>query len=255
MTITISFVLAYMTFCFIVCIWQKNNGIVDVFWGLGFVLVAWLNYFLQKDNNVAQFIFNCLITLWGLRLSIFLAFRNVGKEEDFRYATWRREWGNNFYLRTFLQIHMLQGFFMFIIALPIVFINSAPFYDQRLLFLIIIGMLVMSCGIFIEGVADRQKQMFRRKEDNPKLFIANGLWKFSRHPNYFGEVLVWIGVFLISVPFGKWFFSIVSPLVITFLILKISGIPMLEKKYEDNELYQQYKKKTSSFILKLPKVN
>ena len=110
-------------------------------------------------------------------------------------------------------------------------------------------------GIVVEAIADQQKRDFRKKELNPNTFIESGLWKFSRHPNYFGEVLVWIGVFFVAIPFGKWFITIVSPIVITFLILKVSGIPMLEKKYDENEKYQAYKKRTSAFVPKPQKKN
>jgi steroid 5-alpha reductase family enzyme len=250
MAISFAFILVYMIFCYLVCIWQKNNGLVDVFWGLGFVCIAWLNYSLQKDKHAIQLAFNCLITIWGLRLSLFLAMRNIGKEEDFRYAKWRKEWSKNFYLRTFLQVHLLQGFFMLLVALPIIVINQAPFFDHRLLFVIYMGMLFILAGIGIEAIADQQKRDFRKHESNPNIFIESGLWKFSRHPNYFGEVLVWIGVFFVAIPFGNWFITIVSPIVITFLILKVSGIPMLEKKYDENEKYQLYKKRTSAFVPK-----
>jgi len=203
---------------------------------------------LSTEQHILHFAFDLLISVWGIRLSCFLAFRNMGKAEDFRYANWRKEWGRNFYLRTFLQVHMLQGFFMFIIALPIIIINQAIYFDERISFLIYIAIFLMIIAIVIEAIADHQKITFKKDQQNSDSFIQSGLWKFSRHPNYFAEVLFWWSVFLFAFPFGKWFVAIVSPLVLSYLILKVSGIPMLEKKYDDNILYQEYKKKTSAFI-------
>jgi steroid 5-alpha reductase family enzyme len=237
-----------MSICYVVCILKKNNGLVDMFWGMGFVGIAIISYLLSDDKTILKLLFNLIICIWGIRLSIFLGIRNWGKEEDFRYANWRREWGKTFYWRTYLQVHLFQGFFMFLIALPIMFINQYKFIFQSNL-LLIVASLICVIGVLIEGFADYQKYQFRKNSTDKDVFITNGLWKYSRHPNYFGEIVFWWGVFIFSLGFEYWYISLISPLIITFLLLFVSGIPMLEKKYDDNTAYQLYKKETSALII------
>lgn len=237
-----------MCICYLICIAKKNNGIVDMFWGMGFVGIAFLNLVYNESRDVFSYVLTSLIALWGIRLSVFLGIRNWGKEEDFRYANWRKEWGQTFYWRTFLQVHMLQGFFMFIIALPIIQINQSTIKSDHPVILYS-ACIIAFIAIAIEGIADYQKYIFRKNTLDKEAFIQSGLWKYSRHPNYFGEILFWWALFLFASQYSNWYISLISPLVISFLILYVSGIPMLEKKYDDNITYQAYKKKTSALIL------
>jgi steroid 5-alpha reductase family enzyme len=237
-----------MCVCYAICIVQKNNGLVDMFWGMGFVGIAIIAYLYSEQKTTLNLILNILVAIWGLRLSIFLGIRNWGKEEDFRYANWRREWGNTFYWRTFLQVHMFQGFFMLLISIPIITINYFP-YKLPYLIPIYCSLCICILAILIEAIADYQKYMFRKNTDDKNAFITSGLWKYSRHPNYFGEILFWWGIFIFSIGFEYWYLAIISPAIITFLLLYVSGIPMLEKKYDHNPQYQEYKKKTSALVI------
>lgn len=253
-SIALLFIFIYMCVAYVVCIYYKNNGIIDVFWGIGFIGICAILYYNSKCINPLQLITVLLIVLWATRLSVYLGVRNIGKPEDFRYATWRREWGNTFYIRTFLQVHMLQGIVMFIIALPLYVIFSMPSIHIKYE-LLIPGALLSGIGILVESVADYQKYQFKKNQTDTNAFIHDGLWKYSRHPNYLGELIFWWGLFLLSIPCGLWFVSIISPLLLSYLLYKVSGVPMLEAKYKNNKQYETYVKSTGSIFPKLPYIN
>ncbi len=243
------FVLAYVFVWFLIGTAIKDNGIMDVAWGLGFVLLSWLLFFLFADKRFWQFFFNCLVTLWGLRLSIYIFNRNLKKKaEDFRYANWRKDWGKWVVPRAFLQVYLLQGIIMFIVALPIILIHHANTEPSWNHVLEILGCIVFFIGFIWESVADHQLAQFKKNSGNKGKIMMTGLWSLSRHPNYFGEMLVWIGLFLIALPYGNWIILLVSPIVMTFLLTRVSGVPMLEKKYKDNAEYLAYARRTPPFF-------
>jgi steroid 5-alpha reductase family enzyme len=229
---------------------KKRNDIADVFWGLGFVLIAWLSFFLTEFQNSRGLLVNILVTIWGLRLVIHIYSRHRGKGEDFRYKAWRESWGEWFFVRSYLQVFILQAAFLFLIAIPVIWAN---FYPQPLGLFDFIGVVIWIFGFGFEVIGDWQLRKFTKQPTNKGKLIQTGLWKFSRHPNYFGEVVLWCGIFCIalSIPFG--FASIFSPILITILILFVSGVPMLEKKYENNPEFIEYKRKTSMFFPMFPK--
>jgi steroid 5-alpha reductase family enzyme len=237
-------VFVYMTFWYFIAIVQKRNDVADIAWGLGFIIVAWVSFYLSGYSFVS-FTVNLLVTFWGLRLATHIYSRNKNKPEDSRYAAWRANW-KNFYLRSYLQIFLLQGFFLYLISLPVIFIN----YSVSNLFGItgFLGILIWGIGFYFESTGDRELKEFLSKPENKGHVMDQGLWQYSRHPNYFGEVVEWWGIFVValSVPLG--YLTIVGPLTITFLILFVSGVPLLEKKYEGRVDYEDYKRKTSVFI-------
>ncbi len=245
------FIIIYMSFFFIISIIKKDSSVVDIGWGLGFVGVALLTLMIHQNFYFKQIVVFVLTALWGFRLAIHIYSRNKGKEEDWRYKQWREDWGENFKLRAFFQIFMLQGFFMFIISAPIILINSSSYTDFSIIDFAAIGIWII--GFFFEAVGDYQLKKFKDNPENKGKIMTTGLWKYTRHPNYFGEVTMWWGIFLLTVGVPNAIFAIVSPALITFLLLKVSGIPMLEKKYKNNPEYQEYKKRTSGFFPFLPK--
>ena len=232
---------------------KRDNSIVDVGWGIGFIIITAVTYFVYGDERFHQKLVSYLVIMWGLRLSIYIGIRNMGKPEDFRYANWRIEWGNNFLVRSFFQVFMLQGLIMFINVLPIIIVNNDLTILKSYKFLYPIGCGIWCIGFFFEAVGDMQMYLYRTGHHKKEAIMNTGLWRYTRHPNYFGEAMMWWGIFLLAIPSGLWYVSVIAPITITFLLLKVSGVTMLEKKYDGNDAYSLYKKNTSAFFPWFPK--
>lgn len=241
--------LGYMTTWYLIALLFKRNDLADIAWGLGFVLVAWLSFYIGARSEIALVI-NILVTLWGTRLAYHIAKRNLRKPEDYRYQEWRKTW-KNFYIRSYVQIFLLQGFFLYIIALPVMAINSSDAYVVSPLFTL--GILVWLVGYYFEVVGDAQLRHFISIPENKGKLMTQGLWKYTRHPNYFGEATMWWGIFLTVAAATGNILLIVSPLLINWLLRYVSGVPMLEAKYKDREDFKAYARKTSVFIPLPPK--
>jgi steroid 5-alpha reductase family enzyme len=191
------------------------------------------------------------VIIWGMRLAIYIYLRNRGRKEDFRYAQWKKDWGKNWIIRSYLQVFILQGFFMLTIAYPLFLL--AQNQTGHLICLDVTGIVLWLTGFFFEAVGDAQMRSFKQDSANKGKIMDRGLWKYTRHPNYFGESTMWWGIFIITLnaPYG--WAAIFSPIIITFLLLRVSGVPLLEKKYESNPAYREYIRKTSSFLPMLPR--
>lgn len=231
----------------------RNVTLVDSLWGLGFPLMAWVTFLLSEGFTGRKVLIAVLVTLWGLRLSIYLSWRNWGKEEDPRYQKMRRKAGPKFPVRSFYSIFMLQAGLMWVISLSLQYGQIAPEpakftpWDG-------IGALLWCLGFGFQALGDWQLTAFKADPANQGRVMDQGLWAYSRHPNYFGESLMWWGIFFITlaVPHGGW--TIISPLTITFLLLKVSGIPMTERVIQKSRPgYKDYIRKTSAFIPWFPK--
>lgn len=245
-------IFTFVTFLFALSIFFKRNDIADVAWGTGIFLVALSGYLLNEDRSTLALAITILIGLWGFRLSLRILLRNLKKDEDFRYKKWREEWGRIFYLRSYLQVYLLQGFLMIVVGYGAIHANQ---YNQTsgLGYFFGVGLLVWAVGYFFETVGDWQLDKFINSKPAPGEIMRSGLWKYSRHPNYFGEVTMWWGLWLMVAPLPISYIALISPLTITFLILKVSGIPMLEKKFEGNPNWVEYKRVTSAFLPLPPK--
>jgi steroid 5-alpha reductase family enzyme len=239
-------VFIYMNLWFVFSLFKKRNDFVDVAWGMGFVLIAWVSFILESNFNIGGLIVNILVSIWGLRLAWHIYIRNKNKTEDPRYLAWRNEWGKYFYIRSYFQIYILQGFLMFLIALPVIIINSSGLYVLSVLNFV--GMLVWIVGFYFEYKGDAELATFLKDPNNKGKIIQSGLWAYTRHPNYFGEVTQWWGIWVMSFGIPYFYFGIIGPLTITFLILKVSGIPMLEKRMAENPEFVEYKKRVSMFF-------
>jgi steroid 5-alpha reductase family enzyme len=244
--ILIATLFAYMSLWFVVSLLKNRNDVADVAWGLGFVLMTWASFFLSDDFGTRGVLVGVLVSIWGLRLAWHIHARNKGKTEDYRYLAWRKEWGKWFYLRSYFQVYLLQGIFLFLVVLPILVINKNG--DTALGLLDFLGVAVWLFGFYFEAVGDAQLARFIKNPANKGKLMQSGLWAYTRHPNYFGEVLVWWGIWLIAFSAPNGWLGIIGPITITFLILKVSGIPMLEKKMEKNPNFSEYKRRTSVFI-------
>lgn len=235
---------AFVNAWFAVAVVLKRNDVADVAWGLGFVLVGWVA-FAFSEHSTRSLLVNALVTAWGLRLAWHIARRNLKKPEDSRYAEWRRTW-KHFLLRSYLQVFVLQGILLYLIALPVLFVHASR--SSPLGIADAAGTIVWIAGFLFEFVADRQLKTFLADPSNKGRLMDRGLWAYSRHPNYFGEVTQWWGVFLLAAGLPYGFMTVVGPLTITLLILFVSGVPLLEKKYAGRPDFEAYKKRTSVFV-------
>ncbi|MBL7701003.1 MAG: DUF1295 domain-containing protein [Ferruginibacter sp.] len=235
----------YATIWFAIAVYVKRNDVADIAWGIGYIIICAFLFIRYPSSAVVKVLY-ALVTAWGLRLGLHIYTRNKNKTEDYRYKAWRDEWGSYFYLRSYLQVFLLQGLFLMIIISPVIHAAAAGLVRWNIFTWI--GLCGWFIGFYFQAVADWQLAAFKSNQKNKGLVIQSGLWKYSRHPNYFGEIVMWWSIFIITIPLTNSFYFIVSPLTITFLLLFVSGIPMLEKKYEGNAAFQAYKKRTSALI-------
>lgn len=243
-------IFSYVTVWFIISILVKRNDVADIAWGIGYILICGYLFLTQEKNPVMNFVY-ILIVLWGLRLSIHIYLRNRGKKEDFRYKAWRDAWGSSFYIRSYLQVYLLQGLILLIIISPV--INAAYWPVLKWSFYTWAGIVCWLIGFYFQAVGDYQLKIFTSNSTSKEEIMQSGLWKYSRHPNYFGEIMMWLGIFIITIPVPNSFFFVISPALITFLLVFVSGIPLLEKKYASHPGFFAYKKKTSKLIPWFPK--
>ncbi|TRO82296.1 DUF1295 domain-containing protein [Trichloromonas acetexigens] len=249
--ITAAAILLYMTGWFIAAQVRGRNDIADVAWGLGFILAAGVSLVVAGVYPPRGLLVSALVLVWGIRLAAHIHSRDRGKGEDKRYRKWREEWGKWFVLRSFLQVFMLQGVLLVMVALPVIFVNQAP--PVPLGWFDLLGLAIWLTGFTFETVGDRQLLNFIRDPANKGKLMTSGLWRYTRHPNYFGEVTLWWGIWLMTLALPGGWLTIIGPITITFLILQVSGIPMLEKHYEDRADFQEYKRRTSAFFPLPPK--
>lgn len=246
----------YMTSAYVVSLIIKDNGIADIAYGGGFALLAWLSYVLG-GGSLAGFFVSVLATVWALRLSVRIFLRNHGKPEDFRYRAWREAWGKTFLWRSYLQVYLLQGLVIYLVSLPLTLTNL--FGTEGTLGIVsAIALVFWGVGFFFEAVGDYQLARFMGNPENKGKIMDQGLWRYTRHPNYFGESLMWwaLALFAATVLWPSSTLALavfVSPLLITFLLLKVSGVPMLEARFAGNPAWEAYKARTSVFIPLPPK--
>ena len=247
-----------MTSVFLLASVLHDNSIVDVFYGLVYVVVAWDLIYLAEKLHPVQAILTFLITIWGVRLATRIGRKNWGKPEDFRYAAWRTAWMEKgklyFILRSYLQIFMLQGLVIFLVILPVVIVAAKGAFSvhEPLLYA---GLIVWAIGFFFEVVADWQLDQFIGDQNNRDRIMTRGLFRFTRRPNYFGESLCWWGIALtaastLTLPTA--FLAFISPITITYIVYAVTG-PMLEAKWKDNPEYQAYAARTNYFVPGLPR--
>ena len=241
---------AYMSLLFVIAIVKKNNSIADIGYGIGFIVVTLVSLYQNGAHNY-QLLISFLVFLWGFRLALRIGIRNYSKPEDFRYAGWRSTW-KFFLARSYLQIFIFQGIIIYIISLPVLLINLYPKNPNY--WLMIIGIIIWIIGYLFEVIGDYQLDKFLKLPKKPSKYMTKGLWATTRHPNYFGEATMWWGLFLASLSLSVYgIYAVISPILITFLLTKVSGIPMVEKRWKDDPVWQKYAKNTPAFFPKLIK--
>lgn len=244
-------ILQHVTFFFAAL--HKRNDYADVIWGPGFVLASFSAYGWQSsyeaDYNLdlRRILALAFVLIWAARLFLHIGIRNLKKDkEDIRYLEWRKAWGKTWFWRSYLQVFILQGMIMMLIATPLIYILSSPPKTPDIF--MVVGVMLWVIGFVVEAIADEQLRRFKESAKNKGKIMNKGLWFYSRHPNYFGEVVQWWGIFLLAaiLPLGS--LTVVSPILITFLILKVSGVPMLEELMSKRAGWAEYKKRTSVFF-------
>ncbi len=242
-------VLTYMTFLYLLSTLLKRSDIVDIGWGLGFIMITLTSLLLAVDITPRMLIITTLVVIWGARLAIHIYLRNRDKEEDFRYQNFKKNWGKNFWWKSYINIFLFQGLLMVLISIPIIYRFTSP--TPLLTILDYIGIALWTFGLLIELISDLQLSRFikkKKKGSTKERFLKKGLWALSRHPNYFGEVTLWWGVWLICITNLISLPTIIGPVVITYFIIKVSGVPLLEEKYEGIKEWEDYKEKVPMFL-------
>ncbi|MEQ8711689.1 MAG: DUF1295 domain-containing protein [Cyclobacteriaceae bacterium] len=245
--------LLFMSVFYIVAVFKDDYSIVDAAWGLGFVVISRVSLGTLDEVNTFQFIANILVLIWGLRLSVYLWSRNRKVGEDYRYQAMRKDWGSSHRLQAFFKVFMLQGILMWVISFPIMMINSQvdPVPSNDIVHHLGLGLWLI--GLIFEVGGDWQLARFKADPANKGLVMDKGFWRYTRHPNYFGETVLWWGFFLFTLTSIDDLWTIIGPLLITFLLLKVSGVGLLEKKLGKNDKYAEYQRKTSVFFPLPPK--
>ena len=244
----LGFTLSILTSLWLFSLWIKDSSIIDIYWGMGFVFIAFFYAFQLgwEQLSFRNMVLLAMISIWGLRLSGYLALRNIGAGEDYRYLEMRESAGSNWWWVSYLRVFVLQGVLLWIISSVFVpaLLSSAPFDWFSSL-----GLLLWAIGIFFEALGDWQLRRFKQNPANKGQVLNTGLWRYTRHPNYFGDACLWWGFFCFVLASPNGFFYIFSPLLMTFLLLKISGVAMLEESLKKTKpKYAEYIRRTSAFM-------
>ena len=238
----------------------KDASIADVFWGLYFIIIAGALYVGLPSHTRLQLIDLILLSIWGLRLAWHIGYRKIGAEEDWRYAENRKKWGNSFAVRSYFQNFFFQALLALVISastlviaynLSYAIVKVGSLNGTHLLHIFAVGLWII--GFLFESIGDWQLSRWIKTKKKKGAIMTTGLWRYTRHPNYFGEVTQWWALWILCLGGTYSLFAVLSPLLITYLILFVSGVPMLEKKYMKNSKFKAYAKRTSIFIPMQPK--
>lgn len=238
-------ILIYVTLVWLKSLWQKDAGIMDIFWGLGFIVVAYFYLAADYSNAFQPRLLYSLVFLWGTRLSLHIAVRNLGEAEDARYANWRTQNGSRWWWYSYFKVFLLQGAVMWIVSLPLL----TGLQDRSILTIVDgIGIVLFITGFLIESIGDWQLRAFKKDPANKGKVLSTGLWGFTRHPNYFGEAVLWWGFTLIAIEMST-LWILISPIIMTWLLIKVSGVAMLDDLLRKTKPdYVAYIESTNAFF-------
>jgi steroid 5-alpha reductase family enzyme len=244
-------ILGVMTALWLVSLALRNSSIVDIFWGTGFVIANWIYFALTPDGLMARkWLISVLVTVWGLRLSLYILWRNWGKPEDFRYQKWRQEHGAKWWWRSFFQVFVLQGVLLLIISAPL--LAAQMYATPGLTLLDWLAIPVWVIGFFFEVMGDLQLARFKANPANKGKVMNQGVWRYTRHPNYFGDAAQWWSYYLVALAAGGWW-TVFGPVIMTTLLVRVSGVALLEKTMDPRPAYKEYIETTSAFVPWLPR--
>ena len=231
----------------------KDASIVDIYWGLGFAVVAWVTYAVADGDDVRRSLLVVMVTLWAVRLSGYLAWRNIGHGEDRRYQAMRRHWGDRFGVVSLGTVFMLQASLQWVVSLPVQ-VGQVGTQPAALATLDVIGFALWAVGLAFETIGDLQLARFKARKANRGKVMDRGLWRFTRHPNYFGDFLVWWGIYLVAAASSGARWTVIGPLVMSVLLMRVSGVGLLERSLRKRRQgYEEYIRRTSAFFPWFPK--
>jgi steroid 5-alpha reductase family enzyme len=253
------FIWTAVTLLWVLSLIIEDASIIDIYWGMGFVTLYWFAALFWYGAmptlhtlSPRQALLGVLLTIWGLRLSIYILRRNWSKEEDYRYAKWRAQAGETWWWRSYFKVFLLQGGIMWIVSIPLQATIAIP-NQQPLFWLDGFAVFVWLIGFIFEAVGDWQLARFKANLENKGKLLTTGLWRYTRHPNYFGDAVQWWGFYIIALAAGAWW-TIISPMIMTFLLIRISGVAMLERKLQWSKPgYEDYMWRTNAFFPGPPK--
>ena len=231
----------------------RDASIVDIWWGPGFALLAWSGFLLAGGDHPRRLLIAVLAALWGLRLGIYLLWRNAGEGEDPRYVAMRKHHGERFAWVSLFTVFWLQGGLQWVVGLPLQLTQAAP-GDAALGALDALGCAIFAFGLAFETIGDLQLARFKADPRNDGQVMDRGLWRYTRHPNYFGDCVAWWGIFVVALGGPLGLVSIVGPAVMTFLLLRVSGVALLERTISKRRpAYEDYVRRTSAFVPRPPR--
>lgn len=236
--------LAYMSIWFFIGVAKGRTDVADIAWGGTFIAIA-VATLLAGEKTITALLVTTLVLIWGFRLSFHIFVRNWNKKEDSRYKELKSKWGKVTLPRIYTRVFLVQAVLAVAVSLPVIAINASEIdfgLAQK------IGLIIWLVGFSFEVIGDAQLRNFLRSRKKKGQILSTGLWRYSRHPNYFGEVTCWWGIWLISLGSSWTPLTIIGPITISYLILFVSGVPLLEKRYQKDKDYQAYARRTSKFI-------
>jgi steroid 5-alpha reductase family enzyme len=238
-------ILVYVSLVWLISLAKKDAGIMDIFWGPGFILAAYTYLMVNPETTLQVSLLFGLILLWGVRLALHIGLRNAGMPEDARYANWRQQFGTRWWWYSYLRVFILQGAVMWIVSLPLL----TGLQDQSDLHVVdYVGLLLFLAGFLFEAIGDWQLRQFKKDSKNRGKVMNTGLWGLTRHPNYFGEAVLWWGLTLIAIEIST-LWILISPLIMTWLLIKVSGVKMLDELLiKTKPGYAEYIRTTNAFI-------
>ena len=243
--------LAVMGFTWLASLAVRDASLADIAWGMAFVLIGWACY-LAGDRSGAMLLAACLVTVWGLRLAIHIGRRNLGHGEDKRYQAMRAKRPKSFWITSLFTVFILQGALALIISAPLQSLGAQD--SEAIGILSWLGAAVFVVGFGFEAIGDAQLSAFVKDPSSKGRVMDRGLWRYTRHPNYFGDATLWWGIWLIAIGSGGAWWTAVGPVVMTFFLIKVSGVALLEADMAKRRPgYREYMERTSAFIPLPPK--
>lgn len=244
--------LAVMTAFWLFSLARRDAGVADIAWGLVFVAIAWASYAAGEGSD-GMLLAALLTSVWGLRLAFHIGRRNLGEaEEDRRYARMRKKRPGIFWLWSYVMVFLLQGVLALLVSMALTSLGSAE--PGSIGFVCWIGVAVFAIGLACEAIGDAQLTAFRRDPTTKGQVMDRGLWKYTRHPNYFGDATVWWGLWLVAVGAGAAWWTFLGPLLMSYLIVNVSGVKLLEADMAERRPgYREYMERTSAFVPLPPK--